>query len=79
MREHAQRAMKPMRHISRTKNIDNLMTAEQVATALAVSVATVWRMRSEGLLTGRRVLGRTVFDRFEVEATQRKRRQAAAG
>ena len=68
-----------MRHISRTKNIDNLMTAEQVATLLNVSVATVWRWRSQGDLTGKRVLGRTVFDRAEVEAVLRKRRHMAAG
>jgi len=68
-----------MRHISRTKNLDNLMTAEQAATLLAVSVATVWRMKSQGDLTGMRVLGRTVFDRLEVEAMLKKRRVAAAG
>ena len=68
-----------MRHVSRTKNIDNLMTAEQVATLLDVSVATIWRWRNQGVLTGKRVLGRTVFDRLEVETELRKRRQMAAG
>jgi len=67
-----------MRHVSRTKNIDNLMTVEQVAMTLAVSVATVWRLTNQGILTRRRVLGRTVFDRSKVEAVQRQRRQAAA-
>lgn len=68
-----------MRHVSRTKNIDNLMTVEQAATMLDVSVATIWRYRSQGVLTGKRVLGRTVFDRAEVETALRKRRQMAAG
>lgn len=67
-----------MRHVSRTKNIDNLMTVEQVATALGVSVATVWRMVAQQTLTTKRVLGRTVFDRFKVEAVQRQRREAMA-
>jgi predicted site-specific integrase-resolvase len=68
-----------MSSVSRTKRISDLMTAEQVATALDVSVATVWRWRSQGALTGRRVLGRTVFDRSAVEVTLRKRRLMAAG
>jgi len=67
-----------MRHTRRT-NIDNLLTAEKAAALLDVSVATIWRMRSQGTLTGRRVLGRTVFDRSEVESVLRKRRQMAAG
>jgi excisionase family DNA binding protein len=66
-----------MRHVSRTKNIDNLMTAEQVAAFLGVSVATVWRLTSSKKLTGTRVLGRTVFDRAKVEAVHRQRQRTA--
>lgn len=60
------------------KNLDNLLTAEQAATLLSVSVATIWRMKSSGTLMGTRVLGRTVFDRNEVESVLRKRLAAAA-
>lgn len=68
-----------MSTVSRTKRIADCMTAEQAAAYLDISVATLWRWRNQGVLTGRRVLGRTVFDRAEVEATLRKRRQMAAG
>ena len=64
---------------SRTKRISDLMTVEQAATFLAISVATVWRWRNQGVLTAKRVLGRTVFDRSEVEAVSRKQRAMAAG
>jgi excisionase family DNA binding protein len=65
--------------MSRTQRIIDLMTAEQAATYLDVSVATIWRWRNQGTLTGKRVLGRTVFARSEVETALRKRRQMAAG
>jgi excisionase family DNA binding protein len=68
-----------MSTVSRTKRIHDLMTAEQAATLLDVSVATIWRWRNNGVLTGKRVLGRTVFERAEVELALRKRRQMAAG
>jgi predicted site-specific integrase-resolvase len=55
------------------------MTAEQAAAFLDISVATLWRWRNQGTLTGKRVLGRTVFDRAEVETALRRRRQMAAG
>lgn len=51
------------------------MTVEQVVTLFAVSVATIWRWRSQGILIGKRVLGRTVFDRTEVQATLRRRQE----
>jgi excisionase family DNA binding protein len=68
-----------MSPVCRTKRISDLLTVEQAATFLDVSVATIWRWRSSGALTGKRVLGRTVFERSEVEAALRKRRQMAAG
>jgi predicted site-specific integrase-resolvase len=68
-----------MSPVSLNKRISDCMTAEQAANALGISVATLWRWRAQGLLTGRRVLGRTVFDRAEVETVQRKRRASAAG
>ena len=68
-----------MSSVSRTKRISDLLTAEQAATFLDVSVATIWRWRSSGMLTGKRVLGRTVFERAEVAAALRKRQQLAAG
>ena len=68
-----------MRQTSRTKRISDLMTAEQAATMLNVSVATIWRWRNLNLLHAKRALGRTVFERSEVEAVLRKQRQVAAG
>jgi predicted site-specific integrase-resolvase len=67
-----------MSTVSRTKRIADFMTAEQTAAYLDISIATLWRWRNQGVLTGKRVLGRTVFERSEVE-TARKRRQMAAG
>lgn len=64
--------------MNRTKNIDNLMTAEQVAAFLGVSVATVWRLTSSKKLTKSRVLGRTVFERAKVEAVHKQRQRSAA-
>jgi len=67
-----------MRSNSITKKI-GVLTAEQAASMLGISVATLWRWRGQGLLKGTRVLGRTVFDRVEVEGVLRKRRTMAAG
>ena len=67
-----------MSPVRRTKRIDQILTAAEAAAALGISVATLWRMRSSGVLTSQRVLGRTVFDRTQVEAV-RKRRNVAAG
>lgn len=50
-----------------------VMTVEQAAIAAAVSVATIWRWRNQGIIKGHRILGRTVFDRTEVEAVLRNR------
>jgi predicted DNA-binding transcriptional regulator AlpA len=75
----AVRHMCLMRSASRTKTLGELLTAEQAASTLGVSVATLWRWRGQGLLRGKRALGRTVFDRSEVEAVLRRRRASAAG
>jgi excisionase family DNA binding protein len=57
----------------RDNDLAQMMTVEQAAVAANVSVATIWRWRNQGVLRGRRVLGRTVFDRAEVEAVAQKR------
>jgi len=58
---------------ARQDDLAQLMTAEQAAVAAEVSVATIWRWRNRGALQSRRVLGRTVFQRSEVEALRQKR------
>lgn len=69
-----------MSTVSRMKRINDILTAEQAASMLGISIATLWRWRNQKLLAARRVLGRTVFLRTDVEATLRKRqRQLAAG
>lgn len=68
-----------MTTVSRTKRISDILTPEQAASTLGISLATLWRWRNSGVLTARRALGRTVFLRSEVEAALRKRRQMAAG
>jgi predicted site-specific integrase-resolvase len=68
-----------MSTVSRTKRISDIMTAEQTAALLGISIATLWRWRNQGILTAKRVLGRTVFDRSAVEAEARRRRAMAAG
>lgn len=73
------RSVMAMRTVSRTRRINELLTAEQAATMLGISIATLWRWRNQGTLTAKRVLGRTVFLRTQVEATLRKRQQMAAG
>ncbi len=59
-------------------SLTKLLTAEQAASMLGISTPTLWRWRTAGVLTGHRVLGRTVFDRAEVEAVLRKRQRALA-
>lgn len=66
-----------MRQASLTKRVNEFLTAEQAASVLHISVATLWRWRAAGELTTVRLLGRTVFDRTEVEALARKRATAA--
>lgn len=68
-----------MSTVSRTKRIADIMTPEQTAAALDISIATLWRWVKAGTLSSKRVLGRTVFLRSNIEAVQRKRRQMAAG
>lgn len=66
------------------KRIHDLLTVEQAASALGISVATLWRWvaasrRSERgavHLQPMTVLGRTVFDRDHIEALARKRHAA---
>lgn len=70
-----------MSPVRRTKRINELLTAEQAASRLGVSVATIWRLRGDGKLRGTRVLNRTVFDRTQVETLRaaRRRESMAAG
>lgn len=68
-----------MSTVSRTKRIADIMTPEQTAAALDISIATLWRWVKAGTLSPKHVLGRTVFLRSSIEAVQRKRRQLAAG
>ena len=68
-----------MSTVSRTKRIADIMTPEQAAAALEISIATLWRLRNRGELIARRVLGRTVFLKSNVEAVANRRRQLAAG
>ncbi len=69
-----------MRHHSRTPDgyreqttLPEHPTIEVVASALFCCPATVWRLVQAGKLTGRRYLGRTVFDRGQVEQLVRER------
>ncbi len=68
-----------MSTVSRTKRIADILTPEQSAAALDISIATLWRWVKAGTLTPKRVLGRTVFLKSNVEAVVNKRRQLAAG
>jgi excisionase family DNA binding protein len=68
-----------MTSVSRTKRIADIMTPEEAAAMLGISLATLWRWRNQGTLTAKHVLGRTVFMRTNVESVLRKRRQMAAG
>lgn len=67
-----------MRQPRLNKRIGDLLTVEQAANTLGISVATVWRWRAQGELATQHVLGRTVFARTEVEALAKRRRRAAA-
>jgi len=68
-----------MSTVSRTKRIADIMTPEAAAAALEISIATLWRWRNQGTLHAKRVLGRTVFLRSNIEAVLLKRRQMVAG
>jgi excisionase family DNA binding protein len=56
--------------------VGDLLTVEQAAQRLKISVATLWRWKAQGDLTALSVLGRTVFDRAQIEALARKRHAA---
>lgn len=68
-----------MTSVSRTKRIADILTPEQTAATLDISIATLWRWVKAGTLTPRRVLGRTVFMKTSIDTLVQKRRQAAAG
>lgn len=68
-----------MSTVSRTKRIADILTPEQSAAALDISIATLWRWVKAGTLAPKRVLGRTVFMKTNVDALAHKRRQLAAG
>ena len=70
--------MNLMSPVSRTKRINEFLTAAEAAAALGISVATLWRWRSDGTLIAKQLFGRTVFERSHIEAV-RKRRLLAAG
>lgn len=61
-----------------TARINEYVTAEQAASLLTISVATLWRWKAQGLLEGKPLLGRTVFERSKVEALAAKRNKALA-
>jgi predicted DNA-binding transcriptional regulator AlpA len=67
------RARKPRSTVAGVVDLTPVMTVEQAALAANVSVATIWRWRNQGVIKGQRMLGRTVFDRSEVEAVLRNR------
>lgn len=67
------RARKSRSAVAGVVDLTPVMTVEQVALAANVSVATIWRWRTQGVIKGQRMLGRTVFDRSEVEAVLRDR------
>jgi predicted site-specific integrase-resolvase len=68
-----------MTTVSRTKRIADILTPEQSAAALDISIATLWRWVKAGTLVPKRVFGRTVFLKSNVEAVANRRRQLAAG
>lgn len=68
-----------MTTVSRTKRIADILTPEQSAAALDISIATLWRWVKAGTLAPKRVLGRTVFMKTSVDTLAQKRRQLAAG
>lgn len=68
-----------MSTVSRTKRIADILTPEQSAAALDISIATLWRWVKAGTLAPKRVLGRTVFMKTSVDTLAQKRRQLAAG
>ncbi len=68
-----------MSTVSRMRRIADILTPEQTATALDISMATLWRWVKAGTLAPKRVLGRTVFMKTSVDTLAHKRRQLAAG
>jgi excisionase family DNA binding protein len=56
-----------------TAMLDDVATGEVAAARIGVSVPTIWRWVRHGRLHARRVLGRAVIDRAEVEAVARER------
>lgn len=68
-----------MTTVSRTKRIADILTPEQTAAALDISIATLWRWVKAGTLAPKRVLGRTVFLKTNIDSLVLKRRQLAAG
>jgi excisionase family DNA binding protein len=63
-----------MRQVRLTTRVADLLTVEQAASVLGISVATLWRWRAQGDLDAQHVLGRTVFDRGKIEALAKRRR-----
>ena len=68
-----------MSTVSRTKRIADILTPEQTAATLDISIATLWRWVKNGTLAPKRVFGRTVFMKSNIETLAQKRRQLAAG
>ncbi|MEX2717498.1 MAG: helix-turn-helix domain-containing protein [Candidatus Sigynarchaeota archaeon] len=68
-----------MRTVSRARRINDILTAEQTASMLGISIATLWRWRNRRRLRSQRLFGRTVFLRTDVEAAMKRQRQLAAG
>lgn len=53
--------------------VADLLTVEETARVLKISVATLWRWKAQGDVIAHSVLGRTVFERAQIEALARKR------
>lgn len=68
-----------MTTVSRTKRIADILTPEQTASALGISIATLWRWVKTGTLTPKRIFGRTVFMKSSIDTLAQRRRQLAAG
>ncbi len=68
-----------MSTVSRTRRIADILTAEQAASTLDISIATLWRWVKAGTVVPKRIFGRTVFMKAPIETLAQKRRQLAAG